>query len=167
MMGIHHMNATSSFVFGSTHNHIYVHELVSESKGPVETVINGKTLTYSTSPALGEKIGSLHLEYGFEWSHTFPCAMDSLHAFALVAADDVTHVEWWQDKQSLLPGKRREFACRLRSLITCSQPCTSNNTRRNKEYCDVPLYIIVVPVNCISFRPLLIPDRVFIHNMLC
>ena len=151
MTDIHHVNATSSLVFGPTHNHIYVHELVSESKGPVDAVINGKTLTYNTRPALGEKLGSLHLEYGFEWSHTFPCAMDSLHAFALVAADDVTHVEWWQDKQSLLPGKRCTFVCRLRLLTTCPQPCTSNNTRQSKEYHDFLLYIIVVRAHCIYF----------------
>ena len=99
-------NATASFVLGPTHNHIYVHTLVSNSEGsPIEQVIDAQKLTYASRPDLGEKIGSLHLDYGFEWSHKFPCAMDSLHAFALIAADDSTHVEWWQDKQGLTPGK--------------------------------------------------------------
>ncbi|TCD64207.1 hypothetical protein EIP91_004441 [Steccherinum ochraceum] len=93
-------NATASFVFGPTHNHVYVHTLLA----PHDKVLDGRKLTYASMPELGDKIGSLHLDYGFEWSYTFPCAMDSLHAFALVAADESTHVEWWQDKQSLLPA---------------------------------------------------------------
>lgn len=115
-------NSTASFVLGPTHNHIYVHTLISDSKGsPVNEVLDAKKLTYASRPELGEKIGSLHLDYGFEWSHTFPCAMDSLHAFALVAADDPTHVEWWQDKQGLLPGKFH--------LILASSILRSNNVQ--------------------------------------
>ncbi|KAH8101226.1 hypothetical protein BXZ70DRAFT_1007614 [Cristinia sonorae] len=98
-------NSTASLILGPTHNHIYVHTLVSDDRGtPIDQVIDQKQLTHSSLPLLGERVGSLHLDYGFEWTYKFPCEMDSLHAFALVAADDSTHVEWWQDKQSLLPA---------------------------------------------------------------
>lgn len=103
-------NSTASLILGPTHNHIYVHALASEQ------VFDVKTLTYASAPKIGEKIGSLHLDYGFEWTHTFPCAMDSLHAFVLKAADDEAHVEWWQDKQSLLPGT---LSIRLTTVHRC------------------------------------------------
>ncbi|THH23228.1 hypothetical protein EUX98_g7954 [Antrodiella citrinella] len=97
--------STASLVLGPTHNHIYVHAVIPATNGSSsDDAFNPTTLTYASRPELGEKIGSLHLDYGFEWTHTFPCAMDSLHAFVLTAADDSTHVEWWQDRQSVLPA---------------------------------------------------------------
>ncbi|CAL1697622.1 unnamed protein product [Somion occarium] len=99
------VRSNSSLSLGNGLNDVDIYRLVSNpGSSSLDTVISQHKLTYQNRPALGEKVGTVTADYGTEWTHQFPCAIDSLHAFALVAADDSARIEWWQDKQTLEPA---------------------------------------------------------------
>lgn len=100
------VRTNSTLVLGGRLNDVDIYRLISDkTSSSLDTVIDQRKLSYQTRPTLGEKVGSVSVDYGTEWTYKFPCVMDSLHAFALVAADDSALIEWWQDKQSLEPGE--------------------------------------------------------------
>ena len=137
------IQANSTVSLGGRLNDIDIYRLIKDKGSQsLDTVIDQRKLSYQTRPAFGEKVGTVSVDYGTEWTYKFPCAMDSLHAFALVAADDSARIEWWQDKQSLEPGEPTVPSPDVLPIVTIAdrslveQHCTSRNMQLSKGSSD-------------------------------
>ncbi|KAI0078432.1 hypothetical protein K474DRAFT_923383 [Panus rudis PR-1116 ss-1] len=71
--------------------------------GSSDSVIDTPKLSYDALNFRREVVGSVGLDE-IKWSFRFPCDMDSLHTFALVAGGDSVDVQWWQNQQILEPA---------------------------------------------------------------
>jgi len=83
---------------GPRSNHVHVYRV------DVEEPLDSRTLSWNTRPSIGERITTLSVGYGYTDSYRFACPRDSLHSFMYVAASELSHIEWWQNKQTENPG---------------------------------------------------------------
>ncbi|KAJ7640758.1 hypothetical protein DFH06DRAFT_1215153 [Mycena polygramma] len=63
-----------------------------------------RTLSWKTRPARVRKIDSISMAVPRNYTHSFPCPLNSLHAFEFSAANDATFVEWSQGFNNPLPA---------------------------------------------------------------